>query len=136
MSELQSVGAVRRGFVRGVVSSRLGGVAFPADLVRVAAGMARRDGERRRVAAAFAGYLVSEAGQESLPVWRDEAGRVMELRATGPPCHGLRGGLVEAAEVGALDAPEFLPGGAMQRDEDSGRVFAVQRLILRGGWSI
>ena len=52
MSEFQSVGAVRRGYVRGVVSSRLGGVAFPADLVRVAAGIARRDGERRRVASA------------------------------------------------------------------------------------
>ena len=136
MSELKSVGADRWGFVRGVVSSRLGGVAFPADLVRVAAGMARRDGARRRVAAAFAGYLVSEAGPESLPVWRDEAGRVMALRATGPCCHGLRGGLVEAAEVGALDAPEFLPGGAMQRDEYLGRVCAVQLLVFRGGLSL
>ncbi len=136
MSELQSVGAVRRGFVRGVVSSRLGGVAFPADLVRVAAGMARRDGARRRVAAAFAGYLVSEAGPEFLPVWRDGAGRVLALLATGPRCHGLRGGVVVAAEVGALDAPEFLPGGAMQRDEYSGWVYAGQRIVLRGGWSL
>lgn len=136
MSELQSVGAVRRGFVRGVVSSRLGGVAFPADLVRVAAGMARRDGERRRVAAAFAGYLVSDEVPELLPVWRDEAGRVLALLATSPRCHGLRGGVVAAAEVGALDAPEFLPGGAMQRGRDLSRVYAAPRLVLRGGWSL
>ena len=136
MSELQSVGAVRRGFVRGVVSSRLGGVAFPADLVRVACRVARREGERRRVASAFAGYLVSEAGLESLPVWRDEAGRVRALLATGPRCHGLRGGVVEAAEVGALDAPEFLPGGSVQREDGLAGFVACLRLVLRGGWSL
>ena len=136
MSEFQSVGAVRRGFVRGVVSSRLGGVAFPADLVRVAAGIARRDGARRRVASAFAGYLVSEPGPDAGHVRRDDAGRVVVLLATGPSCHGLRGGVVVAAEVGALDAPEFLPGGSVQRDENDGRVFAGQRLVLRAGWSV
>lgn len=132
MSEFQSVGAVRRGFVRGVVSSRLGGVAFPADLVRVAAGMARRDGERRRVAAAFAGYLVSEP----FPVWRDEAGRVFALLTTKPSCHGLRGWAVEAEEVGALDAPELLPGGATHSAGCSGLVYARQWFVLRGGWSL
>lgn len=75
MSELQSVGAVRRGFVRGVVSSRLGGVAFPADLVRVAAGIARRDGARRRVASAFAGYLVTD----SEPVFSVRRGRYLAM---------------------------------------------------------
>ena len=136
MGEFQSVGAVRRGFVRGVVSSRLGGVAFPADLVRVAAGIARRDGARRRVASAFADYLVSEPGPDAGRVLRDDAGRVLVLLATGPRCHGLRGGVVEAAEVGALDAPEFLPGGAMQRWICSGLVYVGQRLALRGGWSL
>lgn len=223
MNEFQSVGAVRRGFVRGVVSSRLGGVAFPADLVRVAAGIARRDGARRRVASAFAGYLVTDAGPGVVPMvakhrrwheqgpdlycmtsermgwgyrsegvdsgpidapemlaggsmlcgsefggvqstarrWsesrrgvglplsvaedgagtdagkvrRDSAGRVVLLLATGSRCHGLRGGVVVAAEVGALDAPEFLPGGSVQREDDLAGFVAVQRLVLRGGWS-
>ena len=136
MSEFQSVGAVRRGYVRGVVSSRLGGVAFPADLVRVAAGIARRDGARRRVASAFAGYLVTDAGPEAGHVRRDDAGRVVVLLATGPRCHGLRGGVVVAAEVGALDAPEFLPGGSVQRAGNCGGFVAVQRLALRGEWSL
>lgn len=224
MSEFQSVGAVRRGYVRGVVSSRLGGVAFPADLVRVAAGIARRDGARRRVASAFAGYLVTDAGPGVVPMFsqhraaheygilsecvtgaagvgffgsnwgeaggpidaprlmpsgsmrsadfggvsgvvhrwselrrgvglplsvaedgagpdsghvrRDDAGRVLVLLATGPRCHGLRGGVVEAGQVGALDAPEFLPGGSVQREDDLGGVVAGQRLVLRGGWSL
>lgn len=136
MSEFQSVGAVRRGFVRGVVSSRLGGVAFPADLVRVAARIARRDGARRRVASAFAGYLVTDAGPDAGHVHRDDAGRVFVLLATGPRCHGLRGGVVVAAEVGALDAPEFLPGGSVQREEGCGGFVAWQRLVLRGGWSL
>ena len=136
MSEFQSVGAVRRGFVRGVVSSRLGGVAFPADLVRVAARIARRDGARRRVASAFAGYLVTDAGPDAGHVHRDDAGRVLVLLATGPRCHGLRGGVVVAAEVGALDAPEFLPGGSVQREDDLAGFVAVQRLVLRGGWSL
>ena len=136
MSEFQSVGAVRRGFVRGVVSSRLGGVAFPADLVRVAAGIARRDGARRRVASAFAGYLVTDAGPDAGQVRRDSAGRVVLLLATAAHCHGLRGGIVEAGEVGALDAPEFLPGGSVQREDDLAGFVAVQRLVLRGGWSL
>ena len=136
MSEFQSVGAVRRGYVRGVVSSRLGGVAFPADLVRVAAGIVRRDGARRRVASAFAGYLVSDEGPDAGYVRRDDAGRVVVLLATGPRCHGLRGGIVEAGEVGALDAPEFLPGGSVQREDDLAGFVAGQRLVLRGGWSL
>ncbi len=225
MNEFQSVGAVRRGYVRGVVSSRLGGVAFPVDLVRVAASIARRDGARRRVASAFAGYLVTDAGPDVVPmfakhrVWheqgpdlycmtsermgwgyrsggvvdsgpidapemvacgsmlcgsgfdgvqsaarrwlesrrgvglplsveedgagtdagkvrRDSAGRVVLLLATGPRCHGLRGGVVVAAEVGALDAPEFLPGGSVQREDDLAGFVACQRLVLRGGWSL
>lgn len=134
MSEIQGVGAVRRGFVRGVVSRRHGGVAFPVDLLRVACRVARREGERRRVASAFAGYLVSEPGSEAEKVWRDDAGRVVVLLATGPLCHGLRGGVVVAAEVGALDAPEFMPGGSVQRDENDEHVFAVQRIVLRGRW--
>lgn len=222
MSDFQSVGAVRRGFVRGVVSSRLGGVAFPADLVRVAASIARRDWVRRRVASFFAGCLVSDAGPDVVPMFakhrawheqgpdlycmtsermgwgyrsegvdsgpidapemvacgsmlcgsgfdgvqsaarrwsesrrgvglplgvagdgagpdagqvrRDDAGRVVLLLATGPRCHGLRGGVVVAAEVGALDAPEFLPGGSVQREDDLGGFVAGQRLVLRGGW--
>lgn len=136
MSEIQSVGAVRQGFVRGVVSRRHGGVAFPVDLLRVACRVARREGERRRVASAFSGYLVSETGPEAEKVWRDDAGRVVLVLATGSRCHGLRGVTVEAAEVGALDAPEFMPGGSVQRDENDGRVFAGQRLVLRAGWSV
>lgn len=224
MNEFQSVGAVRRGYVRGVVSSRLGGVVFPVDLVRVAASIARRDGARRRAASAFAGYLVTDAGPDVVPMFakhrawheqgpdlycmtsermgwgyrsegvesgpidapemvacgsmlcgsgfdgvqsaarrwsesrrggglslsvaedgagpdaghvrRDDAGRVVVLLATGPRCHGLRGGVVVAAEVGALDAPEFLPGGSVQRDDDFAGVVAVQRLAFRGGWSL
>ena len=136
MNEFQSVGAVRRGFVRGVVSSRLGGVAFPADLVRVAAGIARRDGARRRVASAFAGYLVTDAGPDAGCVRRDDAGRVVVLLSTGPRCYGLRGGIVKAGEVGALDAPEFLPGGSVQRGDGFAGFVAVQRLVLRGGWSL
>ena len=222
MSEFQSVGAVRWGYVRGVVLSRLGGVAFPADLVRVAAGIARRDGARRRVASAFAGYLVTDAGPDVVPMFakhrawheqgpdlycmtsermgwgyrsegvdsgpidapemvacgsmlcgsgfdgvqsaarrwsesrrgvglplsvaedgagpdagyvrRDDAGRVLVLLATEPLCHGLRGALLDAAQVGALDAPEFLPGGSVQRAGNCGGFVAVQRLVLRGGW--
>ena len=136
MNEFQSVGADHWGFVRGVVSSRLGGVAFPADLVRVAAGIARRDGARRRVASAFEGYLVSEQGPEAAQVRRDDAGRVLVLLATEPLCHGLRGALLDAAQVGALDAPEFLPGGSVQRDDDLAGFVAIQRLVLRGGWSL
>lgn len=135
MSEIQSVGAVRQGFVRGVVSRRHGGVAFPVDLLRVACSVARREGERRRVASAFAGYLVSEPWPESEKVWRDDAGRVVLVLATGNRCYGLRGVTVEAAEVGALDAPEYLPGGSVQRDQIGVDCFAGQRLVLRAGWS-
>lgn len=136
MSEFQSVGAVRRGYVRGVVSSRLGGVAFPADLVRVAAGIARRDGARRRVASAFAGYLVTDAGPDAGRVCRDDAGRVLVVLATWPRCYGLRGRVVGVWQMGALDAPEFLPGGSVQREDDLAGVVAFQRLVLRGGWSL
>ena len=79
---------------------------------------------------------MTDAGPDAGHVHRDDAGRVLVLLATGPRCHGLRGGVVVAAEVGALDAPEFLPGGSVQREEDLAGFVAGQRLVLRGGWSL
>jgi len=86
-----------------------------------------------RLAEDFGGYLVTEPEHK---VWRGAGGRVVLLgaaRFTGMnrieemDCRGW--------EVGALDAPEFLPaGGCEQYSLGGGEVCANGGAVLRDGW--
>lgn len=121
------------GHVSAVFSRRLRGHAAPADLLRA---HLRGVTTRRRLAVAFSDYLVSEP-VESLALWRGPDGRPVLLVPTDRRCFGLRGrdrfSSVLADEVGALDAPEWLPAGSVRRHEMAGEYCSCAEFLARGG---
>lgn len=125
-------GKALNGHVRGVSSRRHGGVVFPLDLVRVVARVVNRGGWRRRVAAACAGYLVTES--RHVPVWRGADGRVLTLLCTKERHSGLRDD-IEGLGVNewSMDAPIYIAGGSVMTDAIDGGVCARQRVAMRAG---
>jgi len=130
MSNFETVsGSV--GFVRSVFSKRAGAQAIPADLLRVACRSARLSAARRRVASAFSGYLVTEQ------VWPFSGRRIFHQR--GVDVFAVTGGekqyhvRLEGAAGGPLDAPYFLPSGAMSYwDSSSGKLVVSGRAYRWG----
>lgn len=109
MENNQGFAMGRGGYVRAVFSRRLRGHVVPLDLLRVVASVANRAGVRRRVASAFKGYLVTDAGPGVVPMF-----------SARRAAHGVRldrafitGGNAEIWPLlgGALDAPEFIAAG-------------------------
>lgn len=122
------------GYVRACFSGRARGHAVALDLLRA---HLRGAAMRRRLAVAFSGYLVSEPEECEKKLWRDLDGRPVLLVPTGGWCFGLLGkdafSSVPAADVGALDAPEWLPAGSVRRHELGDQYAACAEFLARGG---
>ena len=67
MKNVQAMAGGSVGYVRGVFSARCRGVAIPAELLRAHLRGVARVGVRRRLAAEFAGYLVTDGGADEIP---------------------------------------------------------------------
>lgn len=67
MKNIQAMAGGSVGYVRGVFSARCRGVAIPAELLRAHLRGVARVGVRRRLAAEFAGYLVTDGGAADVP---------------------------------------------------------------------
>ncbi len=133
MKNIHAMAGGSVGYVRGLFSGRCGGVAFPLDLVRAVAKTAARLAVRRRVGAAFAGYLVSESG----PDVRALFSKNREWHSQGVDiwgCTSERQGLgFNAAGVlsGPIDAPESIAGGGWVKREGLAGGAAVPALLDR-----
>lgn len=133
MKNIHAMAGGSVGYVRGLASVRCGGVAFPLDLVRAVAKTAARLAVRRRVGAAFAGYLVSESG----PDVRALFSKNREWHSQGVDiwgCTSERQGLgFNAAGVlsGPIDAPESIAGGGWVKREHLGQFSALPALLDR-----
>lgn len=110
------------GYVRSVFSRRGQGQAVPLDLLRAHLRCVVKAAARRRVSAAFAGYLVTEPEPEPAAVWSqaraahdwgvDAYCSTSDRQAVGLGRHCL-GALMAG---GPLDAPCLLAAGGMVRD--------------------
>ena len=120
----------RGGYVRAVLSRRLRGHVVPLDLLRVVASVATRAGVRRRVASAFKGYLVTDAGPGVVSMFSQhraahEYGILSEC-VTGAAGVGFFGSNWGEAG-GPIDAPNLMPSGAMRSAEFGGFPGVVNR---------
>lgn len=107
--------AVGRGYARAVFSARQHGHVLPLELVTShlrAVVRSIRGNWRARIAAEMRSYLVSEPAEiEPVPaVWSDNRGRHREL--LDRLCTSGGSAPAEFAD-GPLDAPDFMPAGAM-----------------------
>lgn len=133
---MQTINVVSKsgaGWVRAMWSRRLKGYAVPVAMLRVPLRGAVRAGERRRVAASFAGYLVTDA----VPIWRGVDGRVTLLNlALGLRVFGLQREFgAEVVSQRCMDAPYFLPTGSVIRYESCGEYCAAADAIQRGRYA-
>lgn len=131
MTTIQAMAGGRVGFVRAVFSKRVRGHAVPVDLLRVNLRVANRAGVRRRVAAAFSGYLVTDIE----PIFSDRRSKHIrgmdEFAVTGGPRQSHV--VLEGTGGGPLDAPYFMPSGAMRvYASDSGGVVVSGRAYRWG----
>lgn len=133
MASVQAVAGGHLGYVRAVFSHRCRGFALPVDLVRANLRAVARVSVRRRVAAEFAGYLVTDSGPDVLPLFSQhraahEYGLLSECvtgaGGVGFFYEGLRDG------GGPIDAPGLMPAGSML-GADFGGFSAV---VERGAW--
>lgn len=110
MSNIQVLAGANVGNVRAVFSGRCRGFAAPLELVRVHLRAVVRSGVRRRLAADFGGYLVTEAGPDVLPLFsgRRWMHRARLDRSAVSGCWEL----LRSQAGGPLDAPDWLPAGA------------------------
>lgn len=123
MKNIQAMAGGSVGYVRGVFSARCRGVAIPAELLRVHLRGVARVGVRRRLAAEFAGYLVTEQGPAVFSRRRWWHKKLHGLGVSG--CGGRDSsfaGWVSEIDRGAIDAPEKIAAGA-----------AVPMCKLKGG---
>lgn len=126
--------AAPAGYVRGVFFARRGGHCVPVDLVRVVLRSAGRLAMRRRLAADFAGYLVTDSDAGYSFVSR----RVEHERDFLPECVSGGGGFGYRADGyrddagGPLDAPDNLPAGSMRGAEYGG----FSAVVSRVSWSV
>jgi hypothetical protein len=133
MASVQAVAGGHVGYVRAVFSHRCRGFALPVDLVRANLRAVVRVSVRRRVAAEFAGYLVTDSCPGVLPLFSQhraahEYGILSEC-VTGAAGVGFFGSNWGKAG-GPIDAPRLMPAGSML-GADFGGVSAV---VERGAW--
>lgn len=125
-------------YVLAVPLSNGRGAAAPLDLLRKVANIAGRAAVQKRLDRAFADYLVTDPVE--LPLWRRLDGRPVLIVATDMRCYGLHGmgryESIAAGEVGAIDAPEFVPAGSVVAESvgDFERC-CVASLVMRRGAS-
>ena len=99
---------------------------------------AARAGERRRVAASFAGYLVTDAAPDAVPIWRGIDGRVTLLNfSLGSRVFGLQPRFdAEAVKQCCMDAPYFVLTGSVVRHESCGEYCAAADANQRGRYAL
>lgn len=130
MTTIQAMAGAGVGYVRAVFSVRARGHAVPVDLLRAQLRGAAKVAQRRRLAAAFSGYLVTE--QEAEKVWRID-GRIVCITSIARR-QGLRPEF-EAEREGGIDAPDYLAAGSVLRYQvQAGEVCASDRRVFRAGW--
>lgn len=151
MEKIQNT-AAGRGHVRAVFSERCRGHAVPLDLVRVHLRAVGRMALRGRVAAAFAGYLVTDSDDDELRrleiygrKYQTKAAALSEVRGRhrpaldrlaatgrGPWPFDLHSSAVDSGH-GCLDAPGYLAAGGMRayRSEYSGDIVRAPVLAVR-----
>lgn len=115
MSNIQAMAGAGVGHVRAVFSGRCRGFAAPLDLVRVHLRAVVRSGVRRRLAAEFGGYLVTDAGPAVVPLfsarrWLYEAG--FDWHCMTGAERFLRVGFGRVFDF-PIDAPELIAAGSM-----------------------
>lgn len=104
MASVQAVAGGHMGYVRAVFSARCRGFALPVDLVRANLRAVARVSVRRRVAAEFAGYLVTDVGPDVVPMFSPGRGAYQ--------CGQDRAGMTAVRGAwGAIDAPDYVPAG-------------------------
>lgn len=133
MKNIQAMAGGSVGYVRGVFSARCRGVAIPAELLRAHLRGVARVGVRRRLAAEFAGYLVTDGGAADVPFSPRRWGVYVPsfYRAGwGPRRDELQHWAWDAGEGGgySLDAADWIAAGGMYNDGVlSGSSFSVVR---------
>lgn len=129
MTNIQALAGASVGHVRACFSGRCRGFAAPVDLMRAHLRAVNRCAVRRRVASAFAGYLVTDAGPDVLPLFSQHRGAheygILTECVTGAAGVGFFGSNWGKAG-GPIDAPELLPAGSM-RSADFGGVSVVAK---------
>lgn len=138
MQTIDVVSKSGAGWVRAMWSRRLKGYAVPVALLREQLRGAVRAGERRRVAAAFASYLVMDAAPDAVPIWRGVDGRVTLLNfSIGLRVFGLRREFdAEVVSQRCMDAPYFVLTGSVVRYESCGEYCAAVNAIQRGRYAL
>jgi hypothetical protein len=111
MKNIHAMAGGSVGYVRGLASVRCGGVAFPLDLVRAVAKTAARLAVRRRVGAAFAGYLVTEPAAFSSRRWLHDLASVAVTGRDMTRARDWRDGAAGEG-FGGLDAPDWIASGS------------------------
>ena len=123
MKNIQAMAGGSVGYVRGVFSARCRGVAIPAELLRAHLRVVARVGVRRRLAAEFGGYLVTEQGPAvfSRRRWWHQKLHGLGVSGCGARDWDFQRWVAEL-DRGALDAARWIPAGA-----------AVPMCELKGG---
>lgn len=115
MEKIQSLAGASVGHVRACFSGRCRGFAAPVDLMRAHLRAVNRCAVRRRVASAFAGYLVTDAGPDVLPMFAKHRA----WHEQGPDLYCMTSERMgwgydsQGVESGPLDAPDMVPAGSM-----------------------
>lgn len=115
MTNIQAMAGASVGHVRACFSGRCRGFAAPVDLMRAHLRAVNRCAVRRRVASAFAGYLVTDAGPDVLPLFAKN--RVWHEQ--GPDLYCMTsersgwGYASQGVESGPIDAPGMIAAGSM-----------------------
>ena len=121
MKNIQAMAGGSVGYVRGVFSARCRGVAIPAELLRAHLRGVVRAGVRRRLAAEFGGYLVTDGGAAgvSFSTRRRSVYVPSFYRAGwGPRRDELQhwAWCAGAADGYSLDAADWIAAGGMYND--------------------
>ena len=133
MKNIQAMAGGSVGYVRGVFSARCRGVAIPAELLRAHLRGVARVGVRRRLAAEFAGYLVTDGGAAEVsfsPVRRRVYVPSCYRAGWGPRRDELQHWAWDAcaADGWSLDAADWIAAGGMYHDGGKvGMSFSVVR---------
>lgn len=115
MKNIQAMAGGSVGYVRGVFSARCRGVAIPAELLRAHLRGVVRAGVRRRLAAEFGGYLVTDQGPAVVPFssrrWWHQKLYGVGVSGCGARDRDFQRWVAEL-DRGALDAARWIPAGA------------------------
>lgn len=129
MTNIRALAGASVGHVRACFSGRCRGFAAPVDLMRAHLRAVNRCAVRRRVASAFAGYLVTDAGPDVLPLFSGRRGDHAPgcdpdcMTGSGPFLRGDFGRVFDFA----IDAPGVIAAGSVRAGEWGASSSVAQR---------